>query len=222
MQQNTSHWHHHIILSQLTRSLREPGGPCTKSMEISESRMERVKAKTSTLFSFMDTQTSYCTCGTGGGGGGTGPPTQKDNSLFVCNLFALPQIEIFPSACPAPQCQILAPPPPPPPPPLCRRKKLVKIIFWNFVILPDDIYRASPGLHQAQTRSAARNREKAPRRLAQARHHHVWRRLSLIQRRRTSSSERTQLLHQGTRKGLEQSTTEIITVQLDLGYPATS
>ena len=27
----------------LTRSLREPGGPCTKSMEISESRMEQVK-----------------------------------------------------------------------------------------------------------------------------------------------------------------------------------
>ena len=29
--------------SHLTRSLREPGGPCTKSMEVSESRMERVK-----------------------------------------------------------------------------------------------------------------------------------------------------------------------------------
>ena len=28
--------------SVLTRSLREPGGPCTKSMEVSESRMERV------------------------------------------------------------------------------------------------------------------------------------------------------------------------------------
>ena len=27
---------------ELTRSLREPGGPCTKSMEISESRIERV------------------------------------------------------------------------------------------------------------------------------------------------------------------------------------
>ena len=27
----------------LTRSLRVPGGPCTKSMEVSESRMERVK-----------------------------------------------------------------------------------------------------------------------------------------------------------------------------------
>ena len=26
----------------LTHSLREPGGPCTKSMEVSESRMERV------------------------------------------------------------------------------------------------------------------------------------------------------------------------------------
>ena len=26
----------------LTRSLRAPGGPCTKSMEVSESRMERV------------------------------------------------------------------------------------------------------------------------------------------------------------------------------------
>ena len=29
----------------LTRSLREPGGPCTKSMEVSESRMERVKGE---------------------------------------------------------------------------------------------------------------------------------------------------------------------------------
>ena len=28
--------------SLLTRSLREPGGPCTKSMEVSESRMKRV------------------------------------------------------------------------------------------------------------------------------------------------------------------------------------
>ena len=27
----------------LTRALREPGGPCTKSMELSVSRMERVK-----------------------------------------------------------------------------------------------------------------------------------------------------------------------------------
>ena len=27
----------------LTRSLRKPNGPCTKSMEVSESRMERVK-----------------------------------------------------------------------------------------------------------------------------------------------------------------------------------
>ena len=30
-------------LLNLTRSLREPGGPCTKSMEVLESRMERVK-----------------------------------------------------------------------------------------------------------------------------------------------------------------------------------
>ena len=28
----------------LTRSLREPGGPCTKFMEVSESRMERVNS----------------------------------------------------------------------------------------------------------------------------------------------------------------------------------
>ena len=32
---------------KLTRSLRKPGGPCTKSMEVSESRMERVKKKLS-------------------------------------------------------------------------------------------------------------------------------------------------------------------------------
>ena len=30
----------------LTRSLREPGGSCTKSMEVSESRMERVNKAT--------------------------------------------------------------------------------------------------------------------------------------------------------------------------------
>ena len=30
-------------LLNLTRSLREPGGPCTKSMEVLESRMEQVK-----------------------------------------------------------------------------------------------------------------------------------------------------------------------------------
>ena len=29
----------------LTRSLREPGGPCTKSMEVPESRMERVNSE---------------------------------------------------------------------------------------------------------------------------------------------------------------------------------
>ena len=31
-----------LVNSLLTRSLREPGGPCTKSMEASESCMERV------------------------------------------------------------------------------------------------------------------------------------------------------------------------------------
>ena len=31
-------------ITDLTRSLREPGGPCTKSMKLSESRMERVKS----------------------------------------------------------------------------------------------------------------------------------------------------------------------------------
>ena len=35
--------------TSLTRSLREPGGPCTKSMEDSESRMERVKRSLLTL-----------------------------------------------------------------------------------------------------------------------------------------------------------------------------
>ena len=30
----------------LTRSLREPGGPCTKSMEVSESCMQRVNVVT--------------------------------------------------------------------------------------------------------------------------------------------------------------------------------
>ena len=33
---------HTSLIFMLTRSLREPGGPCTKSMEVSESRMERV------------------------------------------------------------------------------------------------------------------------------------------------------------------------------------
>ena len=32
-----------IVMALLTRSLREPGGPCTKSMEVSEYRIERVK-----------------------------------------------------------------------------------------------------------------------------------------------------------------------------------
>ena len=36
--------------STLTRSLREPGGPCTKSMEVSESRMERVNRCTHKLY----------------------------------------------------------------------------------------------------------------------------------------------------------------------------
>ena len=36
-EQGCIHW--------LTRSLRAPGGPCTKSMEVSESRMERVNDK---------------------------------------------------------------------------------------------------------------------------------------------------------------------------------
>ena len=31
------------LSARLTRSLREPGGPCTKSMKVSESRMEWVK-----------------------------------------------------------------------------------------------------------------------------------------------------------------------------------
>ena len=31
-----------VLKALLTRSLREPGGPCTKSMEVSESHMERV------------------------------------------------------------------------------------------------------------------------------------------------------------------------------------
>ena len=33
------------MFSFLTRSLRAPGGPCTKSMEVSESRMERVNIR---------------------------------------------------------------------------------------------------------------------------------------------------------------------------------
>ena len=33
----------------LTRSLREPVGPCTKSMEVSESRMERVNRDVESL-----------------------------------------------------------------------------------------------------------------------------------------------------------------------------
>ena len=33
-----------FLFALLTRSLREPGGPCTKSMEVSESCMERVNS----------------------------------------------------------------------------------------------------------------------------------------------------------------------------------
>ena len=32
----------HVFVENLPRSLQEPGGPCTMSMEVSESRMERV------------------------------------------------------------------------------------------------------------------------------------------------------------------------------------
>ena len=38
----------------LTRSLREPGGPCTKSLEVSESRMERVKTLIEHLKCYLD------------------------------------------------------------------------------------------------------------------------------------------------------------------------
>ena len=31
------------LQTMLTRSVQEPGGPCTKSMEVAESRMERVE-----------------------------------------------------------------------------------------------------------------------------------------------------------------------------------
>ena len=37
------HNHDDKMTLVLTRSLRAPGGPCTESMEVSESRMERVK-----------------------------------------------------------------------------------------------------------------------------------------------------------------------------------
>ena len=37
---------HYTAVMMLTRSLREPGGPYAKSMEVSESRMERVKTWT--------------------------------------------------------------------------------------------------------------------------------------------------------------------------------
>ena len=36
-------WHEQLFHTLLTRSLREPGGPCTKAMDVPESRMERVK-----------------------------------------------------------------------------------------------------------------------------------------------------------------------------------
>ena len=49
----------------LTRSLREPGGPCTKSVEVSESRMERVNIKL-LIFEFSsqyyETSKSVCGC----------------------------------------------------------------------------------------------------------------------------------------------------------------
>ena len=43
---------------QLTRSLREPSGPCTKSMEVFESRMERVKNILGTLAGKSDCKSS--------------------------------------------------------------------------------------------------------------------------------------------------------------------
>ena len=44
----------------LTRSLREPGGPCTKSMEVSKSRMERVKCTcTQKIFLICERDTIY-------------------------------------------------------------------------------------------------------------------------------------------------------------------
>ena len=45
------------FMKRLTRSLREPAGPCTKSMEVSESRMERVKRLCTRLFSSLN-----CVC----------------------------------------------------------------------------------------------------------------------------------------------------------------
>ena len=39
-----------IKIPLLTRSLLEPGGPCTKYMEVSESCMERVKSQSGNLF----------------------------------------------------------------------------------------------------------------------------------------------------------------------------
>ena len=41
----------HIEVGVLTRSLREPGGPCTKSMEVPESCMERVNQVGAILYS---------------------------------------------------------------------------------------------------------------------------------------------------------------------------
>ena len=38
----------------LTRSLRESGGPCTNSMEVSESHMERVKASVKIMKSQLE------------------------------------------------------------------------------------------------------------------------------------------------------------------------
>ena len=42
-----------IVSMILTRSLRAPGGPCTKSMEVLESRMERVNEILYTTLSML-------------------------------------------------------------------------------------------------------------------------------------------------------------------------
>ena len=72
----------------LTRSLREPGGPCTKSMEVEESRIERVKRS--------DTLADQEWRGGGQKGQVPPPPANRfDPILYIVFVFLPESDELF-------------------------------------------------------------------------------------------------------------------------------